>query len=95
MVGSSLGKPFVDLNAAKSAEVSARLRALAEQRGWVAPGEHLLYGRYDLVQLDDGSQALLEAELFEPSFFLQVDPGAPERLVQAVRRRALQVAGQR
>ena len=71
------------------------VRALAEQRGWVAPGEHLLYGRYDLVQLDDGSQALLEAELFEPSFFLQVDPGAPERLVQAVRRRALQVAGQR
>ncbi len=31
LVGSSLGKPFVDLNAAKSAEVSARLRALAEQ----------------------------------------------------------------
>ena len=27
----------------------------------------LLYGRYDMVELDDGSAAILECELFDPS----------------------------
>ena len=66
---------------------AARARAIAEEQGWLAPGEALLYGRYDLVRLDDGTEALLEAELFEPSFFLGVDPGAPDRFAAAVRRR--------
>lgn len=50
----------------------------------------LLYARYDLIELDDGSTALLEAELFEPSFFLSVADGAAERFRDAVMRRSLQ-----
>lgn len=49
----------------------------------------LLYGRFDLVRLDDGREALLEAELFEPSFFLAVDPDAATRFRDAARARAL------
>ncbi len=67
---------------------AARAQAIAEERGWTAPGEPLLYGRYDLVRLDDGTEALLEAELFEPMFFLDVDPAAADRFAAAVRRRA-------
>ena len=47
----------------------------------------LLYGRYDMVELDDGRQALLEAELFEPCFFLSVDEDAADRFAAAVARR--------
>jgi hypothetical protein len=53
----------------------------------LGPDEHLLYARYDLVTLDDGSPLLLEAELFEPSLFLMVDPSSPQRFVEAVRAR--------
>lgn len=49
----------------------------------------LLYGRFDLVRLDDGREALLEAELFEPSFFLNVDPDAATRFRDAAHARAL------
>lgn len=60
---------------------------IARERGWIAPEEHLLYARYDLVTLENGSPALLEAELFEPSLFLMVDLGSPDRFVDAVRSR--------
>lgn len=66
---------------------AARAGAVATARGWLPPGQPLLYGRYDLVRLDDGTEALLEAELFEPSFFLEVDPEAPARFARAVHRR--------
>jgi len=39
------------------------------------------------VTLDDGSAALLEAELFEPCFFLHVAPDSARLLAEAVRRR--------
>jgi hypothetical protein len=58
--------------------------SIAVQRGWLLPGRELLYGRFDLVTMDDGRVVLLEAELFEPSFFLPVDPPAAERFVRAV-----------
>ena len=60
---------------------------VARERGWLADNEQLLYGRFDVVRLDDGSPALLEAELFEPCFFLVTDSKAPRRFVDAVRRR--------
>lgn len=60
---------------------------VARGRGWIAPEEHLLYARYDLVTLENGSPALLEAELFEPSLFLMVDAGSPDRFIDAVRAR--------
>lgn len=51
---------------------------IAHQRGWLNPDGQLLYQRLDLVELKDGSWALLEAELFEPAFFFPVtaDPAA-------------------
>lgn len=61
--------------------------AIARERGWVNPDEELLYGRFDVVRLDDGTPALLEAELFEPCFFLPTDRRAANRFVDAVIRR--------
>lgn len=51
---------------------------VARARGWLDPDAQLLYQRLDLVELEDGSWALLEAELFEPAFFFPVttDPAA-------------------
>jgi len=66
---------------------SAAVRAIARERGWLGPEDQLLYGRYDVIRLDDGTPALLEAELFEPCFFLPTDLDAVGRFVEAVRRR--------
>lgn len=60
---------------------------IARESKWIEPDGQLLYGRYDVIRLDDGSPALLEAELFEPCFFLPTDPESAGRFVQAVRRR--------
>jgi len=60
---------------------------LAAERGWLPTSQPLLYGRLDLVAMPDGSSALLEAELFEPSFFLDVAPGSADRFADAVHRR--------
>jgi hypothetical protein len=70
---------------ARSAELAVR-RLCGERFGVTAP---LLYARYDLVTLDDGSPALLEAELFEPCFFLHVAPDSARLLAEAVRRRKI------
>jgi hypothetical protein len=45
-----------------------------------------LYARYDIVMGDDGP-LLLEAKLFEPSFFLHTSPGSEHRFADAVARR--------
>jgi len=66
---------------------SAAVRAIARERGWLGLEDQLLYGRYDIIRLDDGTPALLEAELFEPCFFLPTDLDAVGRFVEAVRRR--------
>jgi glutathione synthase/RimK-type ligase-like ATP-grasp enzyme len=50
----------------------------------------LLYARVDLVRVDDGSPALLELELTEPSLFLGLGPGAASRLAAAVSTRLAQ-----
>ena len=47
----------------------------------------LLYARVDLVQLDDGSEAVLEVELAEPAFFLDVEPAAAHRFAAELARR--------
>jgi hypothetical protein len=60
---------------------------VAREAGWISKDQQLLYGRYDVVRLDDGSPALLEAELFEPCFFLPTDLDAVGRFVGAVLRR--------
>jgi O-ureido-D-serine cyclo-ligase len=63
------------------------VRELALGRGWLGSSGELLYGRYDIVRLDDGTPALLEAELAEPSFFFGVDPDSAQRFVDAAVRR--------
>jgi hypothetical protein len=68
-------------------EANAAVERIVRDRGWIRPDEHLLYARYDIVRLDDGAPALLEAELFEPSLFLMVDDAAPARFLEAVRAR--------
>jgi hypothetical protein len=50
--------------------------------------EPLLYARIDVVALDDGSEAVLEVELAEPSFFLDAAPAAAARFAAEVGRRA-------
>lgn len=64
------------------------VRAVAEERGWLPAGEPLLYARFDVVEAADGSPLLLEAELFEPCFFLPTAPAAADRFAAAVLRRA-------
>ena len=79
-----------ELDAAQRELVLVAQRAvigIARERGWLGAEEQLLYGRYDIVTTDDGSPALLEAEVFEPSFFLMVDDAAPARFVGAVESR--------
>ena len=56
----------------------------ARHHGWLGMHEQFLYGRFDVVFLDDGSPALLEAELFEPCFFLPIDPASVDRFLAAV-----------
>jgi hypothetical protein len=43
------------------------------------------YARVDLVDGDDGGPVVMEVELVEPSLFLDLAPGAAERLADAVR----------
>ena len=57
------------------------------ETGRLDPGVHLLFARIDVVRLDDGSPAVLEAELFEPSLFVDVAPGAADRFATACLRR--------
>ena len=47
-------------------------------------GTPLLYGRYDMVQLQNGEPAILEAELFDPQLFFPVDPTSAARFVDAL-----------
>lgn len=61
------------------------LSTICTQRAFT--DEPLLYARIDTVRLDDGSVALLELEVFEPCFFLEVDPGSANRFVRAVEER--------
>ena len=78
----------VELDAAERdliRDAQEAVHAIAHERGWLAPDARLLYARYDIVTMDDGSPALLEAELFEPSFFLAADPTAADRFLDAVR----------
>jgi hypothetical protein len=44
-----------------------------------------LYARVDFVRANDGSRYwLMELELIEPSLYLRLDKGAPERFARAL-----------
>lgn len=63
------------------------IERILHETGRLDPGVHLLFARIDVVRLDDGSPAVLEAELFEPSLFVDVAPGAADRFATACLRR--------
>jgi glutathione synthase/RimK-type ligase-like ATP-grasp enzyme len=64
---------------------SAAVGALVGERfGVVDP---LLYARFDLVTLDDGTDVVLEAELAEPAFFFPTDPRAADRFARVMAHR--------
>lgn len=49
-----------------------------------ALGETLLYARVDIVILDDGSPAVMELELIEPSLYFSYDADSPPRFAEAL-----------
>ncbi len=56
-------------------------------------GETPLYARVDFVRANDADDLLLmELELIEPSLYLRMDAGAPERFAQALHDRAARPA---
>ena len=61
-------------------ELGDRVIAWLTRRFGVAP----VYARVDMVKGSRGIPVLMEVELAEPSFFLHVSPGSPERFVAAV-----------
>lgn len=67
------------------ASTASAVHRLVSQRFGV--DEPLLYARFDVVTLDDGTEAVLEVELAEPSFFLEVDPAAAGRFAAVLARR--------
>ena len=58
---------------------------LAADRAIATIPEPTLYARVDLVRLDNGSPAVMELELIEPSLYFAHDPKSPERFAEAVR----------
>lgn len=60
----------------------AAVATLARQ-ALAAVQETLLYARIDIALLDDGTPALMEMELIEPSLYFGVDEQSPERFVKA------------
>jgi len=61
-------------------ELGDRVVAWLTGRFGAAP----VYARVDMVKGSRGVPVLMEVELAEPSFFLHVSPGSPERFVAAV-----------
>ncbi len=59
---------------------------LAGQKAIDALDRTLLYARVDLVRLSDGTFALMELELIEPSLYFDMDKTAPARFVAALER---------
>ena len=67
-------------------EPPAELRAAADRVLRSLP-EPLLQARIDLVRLDDGTPALMEAELIEPSLYFRMHLDAPRNFADAVEAR--------
>ena len=69
---------------AMAARCSRAIAEIAEERGFAsADATTPLYARYDLVTGADGPM-VIEAELFEPSYYVETAPGSVERVVDAM-----------
>jgi glutathione synthase/RimK-type ligase-like ATP-grasp enzyme len=64
-------------------EPDAEIRALGAACMKALPFE-TLYGRADIVRLDDGTPAIMELELIEPSLYVSFDDAAAGRFAQAI-----------
>jgi glutathione synthase/RimK-type ligase-like ATP-grasp enzyme len=61
--------------------------AAAAERVLACFPEPLLQARIDLVRLDDGTPALMEVEVIEPSLYFRMHPSAPRNFADAVEAR--------
>ncbi|NTU71935.1 MAG: hypothetical protein HGB10_08985 [Coriobacteriia bacterium] len=80
-----------DAEIAMAATCSRGIAEIARERGFAAGGSHAsastpLYARYDIVTGADGP-LVIEAELFEPSYFVETAPGSCVRVVDAMLER--------
>jgi glutathione synthase/RimK-type ligase-like ATP-grasp enzyme len=67
-----------------AARCSRAIAEIAEERGFAtADATTPLYARYDIVTGADGPM-VIEAELFEPSYFVETAPGSVRRVVDAM-----------
>ena len=69
----------------RPAAISNELRTLSD-RVMAAITPAPLQARIDLVRLDDGTLAVMEVELIEPSLYLRTHPAAPANFVDAIER---------
>jgi glutathione synthase/RimK-type ligase-like ATP-grasp enzyme len=75
-------------------EHGGSIRAIHPEHDLLAAGtrtldaidERLLYARVDLVRLPDGTPAVIEVELIEPSLYFPYDPDSPARFAHALDR---------
>ena len=66
---------------------SRAIAAIATERGFASAASTTpLYARYDIVTGASGPM-VIEAELFEPSYFVETAPGSVKRVVNAMIRR--------
>ena len=88
------GRYIEEISAARATEAeiavadaaATAISDLCEHHAWACGDSTPLYARFDIVATQAGPQ-LLEAELFEPSYFLATADGATERFCEAVTRR--------
>jgi len=75
-----------------AATCNRAIAAIARERGFAsADATTPLYARYDIVTGANGPM-VIEAELFEPSYFVETAPGSVERVVDAMIARLESVA---
>jgi glutathione synthase/RimK-type ligase-like ATP-grasp enzyme len=73
-----------DAEVEMAARCSRAIAQIAEERGFAsADATTPLYARYDMVTGADGPM-VIEAELFEPSYYVGMAPGSLERVVDAM-----------
>ena len=88
IVGGLFAREEIRPRTPSPAEVAAGASVLRALAALLPAGSlPLLYARVDLVPLADGSPAVLELELCEPSVFLAHAEGAAERFAAAIARR--------
>jgi len=76
-----------------AARCSRAIAEIAEERGFASDDATTpLYARYDIVTGATGPM-IIEAELFEPSYYVETAPGSVERVVDAMVRRLERIRG--